>query len=359
MKIGTLWIGVLAIGFAGAIPAGAVGDAWAEAESLSGTVTDRHTGIPLAQIWIFISEKSNSRDQIRDSALTGPDGSYRFDGLHAITEIAFGYHILAKRELYKTYASKLIQVQSGEAKIHDVGLGKIIALRITVMDSASPGTPLAGAHIGMMYGRISAGYHFEPGYNALTGETDSMGHFRFKELRPGGTGLTLALKGYQTRYLRDSLEGKAFEESLTVYLSKEAEPAMTKTLLGVKRTASGKIVHGEQVHFTCPAPEGDYLLYDVLWKNPNPVADTGQFHLEAIPEGCSAGVLRTRSDSASVTLTGAETRVDFTIKNPPGLLSVTKLLPERAGPAVRKGLKTHTLLGRRKPVSPAAPGSGL
>ncbi|GEM_PF-5252255 len=197
-------------------------------------------------------------------------------------------------------------------------------------------------------------------------EADAAGRFRLGGVKPGGLGLTTAYPGYRTRYLRDSADGKAFEESLTVVLTKEA-PAVSKTLIGIKKTVSGKVVSGEQVHFSCGIPEGEFLLYDAAWKDVgSPVVDSGRFTIKGIPEGCQGGILRTASDSASVVLTGSETRVAFMIRDKQVSLSVEGRRDsgshrKRSSTAVARngfiqGKKAYNMLGRRSP-SQAAPTS--
>jgi hypothetical protein len=326
---------------------------------LSGTVKDRHTGAPLTGAWVFLNEKSTNKPPTFDSALTGADGGYRFTGLQPIAESAFGYIVRVKKSRYGISVSSLIQLQSGEEKIHDVELEKIVSLTVTVSDSAGAGAPLTGAHVGLKLDYKARADLFEPGYNVLTGETDSSGRVRFEGAWPGGMDLTVAFKGYRTRYLRDSLEGRVFEESLTVSLVKEA-PTVSKTIIGTKKTVSGKIIRGEQVHFMCAVPEGKFILYDAAWKDLRPpAADSGLFTIEGIPEGCAAGMLRTRYDSASAVLTGTETRLIFTIKDPPVNAALRKPPSERRfSQGVRVGLGVYTLTGRRMPAETGTAGAG-
>src|SRR4051812_37293906 len=75
------------------------------AESLSGIVKDKNTGAPLSGVTVILGEKSNGDKPIIDTVLTGADGIYRFDGLHAITEIGFGFNLYFRLERYAVYVT--------------------------------------------------------------------------------------------------------------------------------------------------------------------------------------------------------------------------------------------------------------
>jgi 5-hydroxyisourate hydrolase-like protein (transthyretin family) len=319
--------------------------------ALSGLILDRHTGEPLAGAWVRLSEKSGNKQPAFDSIETGADGAFRFAGLQPIAEIAFGYHLRVLQERYGVHVSGLIQLQSGEDKKIDIRLEKIQGLVVRVVDSAG-GEPLAGARIALRRPRAANPGLFEPGFNVFTALSDSLGWAVFEGLWPGAAELTAARAGYRTRYLRDSLEGIAFRESVTVVLSGQAVPG-GKTIVGIKRTVSGAVVRGEQVHFTCVAAADTFLLYDLTWKEPVPAGqDSGRFVIEGIPEGCAGGTLRTRNDSVQVVLTGTETKPNFTIQDPPRPLALQGPPSARPdGPAIRRGLEAYTATGRKKSVS--------
>jgi carboxypeptidase family protein len=284
--------------------------------ALSGIVLDRHTGEPLAGARVHLSEKSGSKQPAIDSIVTGSDGAYRFEGLQPIVEIGFGYHLRALRENYAVHVSGLTQLQSGGEGKMDIRLEKIQSLAVKVVDSAG-GKPLAGAHLALRLLLPASPGLLASGFNVFTALSDSLGRAEFAGLPPGALEITAAGAGYRTGYLRDSLEGIAFRESVTVVLSGHAGSG-GKTIIGSKRTVSGAIVRGEQVHFTCAAAAGSYLLYDLSWKEPIPPGqDSARFVIEGIPEGCAKGTLWTRNDSGQAVLTGTETKLDFTIKDPP------------------------------------------
>jgi hypothetical protein len=326
------------------------------AESLSGIAKDKNTGALLAGVTVILGEKSDSDKPIIDTVLTGADGSYRFDGLHAITEVGFGFYLHCRLERYAVHVTDLIQIQPGQARQVDIELAKVVSLTVTVRNAS--GAPLPGTHVALNQKALTAqpGF-FELGYNVLTGETDSRGELRLGGLAPGGLGLTLALPGYRTIYLRDSAEGRAFEESLSVVLPTE-DPALSKTIIGIKRTVSGKITGGEQVHFLCGDSDAAYILYDTVWKEVGSAAvDSGRFNIEGIPRTCQGGLLRTTTDSATVALTGNETRLTFTIREKPRILSVREGVASKTrsdlsatrmdGVELRRGTKAFTVLGRR------------
>lgn len=333
---------------------------------LSGIVQDMHTGEPLAGARVHLSEKSTSKQPTFDSVVTGPDGAYRFEGLQPITEIAFGYHLRVLRENYAVRVSGLTQLQSGEEKKTDIQLEKIQGLVVKVVDS-SAGGPLVGARLALRLILPSYPGLFSSGFNVFTALSDSLGMAVFEGLPPGALEITAARDGYRTGYLRDSLEGIAFRESVTVVLSGQAASG-GKTIIGSKRTVSGAVVPGEQVHFTCAAGAGSYLLYDLSWKDPVPAGqDSGRFVIEGIPDECAGGTLWTRADSAQAVLTGEETKLDFTIKDPPRPMGLRELLRARAPrQAVRRGLEAYTVTGRRidnegnrgKPVMEKIPAEG-
>jgi hypothetical protein len=299
-----------------------------------GVVADAVTGSPIAGAKVDIIEvKTDNPLPLRDSLVTGLDGSFRFVGLTANT-ILGGYVIQARCDRYWITQTDPMRLAAGEKKRVDLEPRKKIALTVTVRDSAGASSPLRGAHVLV-----------EPteGNEARRAKvTDSLGRSGFGDLSQGAVGLTLALEGYRTRYLRNALSGMIWDESVAVSLEKLPQ-GVAKSIRGSLSDLVGKPLGGVQVFFKFDAPEGRPILFGTSGQD-------GGFAITGIPAEITAGTLFVdggRSFSA-VSLTKTETEAAFSV-DVPGALGVIGHR-ETGAPTMRARpwYLDFSLLGRRK-----------
>jgi hypothetical protein len=300
-----------------------------------GLVKDEASGLPIAGAKVnLIEAKTFNPVPIRDSMVTGADGSFRFTGLSSITQKGFGYVFQVRCERYWVATTDLVQVAAGEMKHFDLACRKQITLTVSVRDSSGAPASFRGAHVALE----TLTQRDLPG----TAEADSSGRTAFAERMPGVYGATVSMEGYRTRYLRDTLDGAAWDESLSVALEK-LPAGSGKSIRGLAKNDAGDPLNGFTVFFAYDAPDGRSLLYGKS-------GPAGSFGIGGIPDACGSGALfadRER-DSTVVTLAGAETEVVF---HPyiPGVLDVAH--PRNPGaPAMRARpwYLDFSLSGRKK-----------
>jgi hypothetical protein len=268
--------------------------------------------------------------------MSGADGSYSFTGLAPITEAGLGYLIHSKTPRYLYSGSDLVQVQPGEIKRLDIRLRKSLTVVVEVREKGGTMGPLSAARVAI----IPA----ERQYPSNNGIADPQGRVIFKESAPGAIQWTVALDGFRTRVIKDTLTGIEWDDTLRVEMEKEGG-AGSKTLKGTVKTVSGIGVEGAKIYFTCPALEGLAAFWQITEKD-------GVFLFPGIPVECATGVLWNQSsiDSSTVSLGGSVTVKDIVIQNE-GTLGIRRspetrvLTPSGSGwPSVR-GL--IDILGRR------------
>jgi hypothetical protein len=328
-----------------AILAGAVGAAQAaqaaergssgDTTGIYGLVKDYATGLPIAGAMVkLVGAKSLTPIPVGDSMVTGPDGSFRFIGLAPLTEKGFGYVFQVRADRYWVLTTDLVNVSAGEMKRSDLACRKQIDLKVSIRDSSGASSSFRGAHIVLE----SMAQHDLP----ETAEADSSGQSEFGERTPGVYGVTVSMEGYRTRYLRDTLGGSVWDESLSVALEK-LPAGSGKSIRGLAKNESGAPLNGFTVFFAYDAPEGRPLLYGESGLD-------GSFGIDGIPDACGSGTLFTirERDSTVVTLTGAETGLTF---HPyiPGVLEVQReRKPGAPVMRLRPWYLDYTLQGRKK-----------
>jgi hypothetical protein len=303
MKTGALWIAALAVVaycFQGRVFAGPR-SASDTSGGISGIVTDMATGQPVAGATIYLNAKTNSDFPFQKMKMSGADGSYSFTGLAPITEAGLGYLIHSKTPRYLYAGSDLVHVQPGEIKRLDIRLRKSLTVVVEVREKGGTMAPLSAAKVAI----ITAGDR----YPSNNGIADLQGRVIFKESTPGVVQWTVALDGFRTRVIKDTLTGIEWDDTLRVEMEKEGG-AGPKTLKGTFKTVSGIGMEGTKIYFTCHALEGLAAFWQITEKD-------GVFLFPGIPVECATGVLwyRSSTDSSTVSLGGSVTVKDIVIQD--------------------------------------------
>lgn len=309
--------------------------------SVSGIVTDLFTGKPVAGAMVTLEEaKTQSRNRHIDSVLSDAQGAYRFDGVPAVTELGFGYVLLARFPRYNLGVTDLFNVQPKEALTKNVGMAKIMNLAVSVKEKGSD-RPLPKAQVSLQ----SSGN----GSSLFYDKTDTAGSLVFKSVALGEARITVALNGYRTAFVRKIVSGFAWDESVSVAL--EAIPAgESKSIQGVPRASGNSGLAGIPVFFRAAVADGSPLVFGYSLGD-------GSFAIEGIPGACASGDLFSPyGDSLALTLTGAVTQVAFSVGHPPIAEANT---PLRAGALKRPPtgwFRGYNLLGRRARWNPGPTG---
>ncbi len=302
------------------------------AGEISGRALDKSTGLPISNIWILIKEvKTSNPKPVDDSIMTDAQGNYRFAGLNPVLDPGTGYILLALRTPYWVYQSGLLNLTQTEKKQVTITLEKRLSCFIKVTDSTSNSSPLLGAHLTLQLAGSSSGLQ--------GGVTDAEGGFSFLELKVGRFKLTVAMPGYRTQVLSDSLKGIAWTDSFHVQLEKDSS-WLFKTINGNAKTGSGIPTNRLQFFFTCSS--GDPL--SSLWAITNM---DGHFEIVGIPEACTTGLLSRFNLSDALTLTNTVTNVDLIVNDPTPLALNRKINKSVQKRELISSRNSFSLLGRK------------
>lgn len=284
--------------------------------SISGKVLDGTTSKPLRDAWVQLGAKAGSPVPVPVSAMTDSNGNFFFSGLPPILDKGFGYILLARKDGYTGKATELLSLQEGESKSLDIVLRRILSMPVRVVETGAPDRPLAGAFISI----LSPGQQLP----SNTESTDSSGRFRFADMYAGDVGITVFKPGYRTRVFKKPLDGRTWEDSVTVAMVRD-EPVTSRSLHGQVTTPLG-LPASLRLFFTCAASDGPAWLYIQSGID-------GSYMLGGIPGECQTGYVHIDGQArVQATLDGPDTRLDLIgapIKVPMSIIGKDARHPDR------------------------------
>jgi hypothetical protein len=252
----------------------------------------------------------------------------------ATTEESDGYELMANPDRYETAWAFRIRLAEGEKKRLDFACMRIFNLTVSVHDSDGASAPLRGAHVVLdrMRGIVTTDL----------GEADSLGKIGFVGMRLGPVGLTVALEGYRTRYLKVALDGSKWQESLSVSL--ERAPGWEgRRVRGTLKNQYGDPWIDREIWFSCVTPDARPVLFAMT-------GEGGEYTISGIPEECFSGALHPFSgrDSLMISHLNRETEAYYIQKGTSILEDARQRKPGIKEAGVRVWYLDYTASGRKK-----------
>jgi hypothetical protein len=247
-----------------------------------------------------------------DTVVTGNNGSFKFTGLAASTQ-ASPYSLLVSKPEYTNAASPNIVVANNTADTVNVSLVKIAKGVMSIFVGLdSTGNPaLSGADV--------AASLTAPSGEIYTGTTDAKGWVTFASVVAGTYSVSANLSGYVSKVATRTVAANE-KDTGYIYLAR-ATAQNSKALSGLVRDAAGKAVAGAKVIFEGSGANGIVLS--------STSSATGDYAFSGIPNSVNGGTVTVESAgfadfSANVTLTGAASFLNITLKVPTSINAIAK-----------------------------------
>ncbi|HKP96552.1 MAG TPA: carboxypeptidase-like regulatory domain-containing protein [Fibrobacteria bacterium] len=277
-----------------------------------GKVTDAGTKEAINGADVILRRRTASPTGVQtwtniDTVQSGGDGAFKFENLAASTAIN-PYSLLVSKADYNNATSGNIVVGNNQTDTANVALTKVAKGSMSIfvgLDSAT-NPALAGAAV--------AATLTAPSGEVYTGTTDAKGWVTFPSVIAGAYSVSANLDGYVSKVAARTVTANE-KDTGYVYLAR-ATAQNSKSLSGLVRDADGKAVQGAKVIFEGNGANGIVLAATS--------SATGDYAFRGIPTNVNGGTVTVQMNgfaefTAAVTLTGAASFLNVTLKKPVSL----------------------------------------
>lgn len=271
-----------------------------------GHVTDAASkeAIPGATIILRKRTTNGNAWQNLDTIQSGGDGSFKFSDLAPSTQ-AIPYSLLVSKTDYTDAASGNIVVANTRTDTVDVALTKVAkgSMSIFVGLDSTGNREIVGATVAATSTAASG--------EIYTGITDAKGWVTFASVIAGSYSVAANQDGFVSKATARTVTANEKDTGF-IYLAR-ATAQNSKSLSGLVRDAGGKAVVGSKVLLELNGANGITVA--------TTTSATGDYSFNGIPANAAGGTVTVQKDgfsefSAPVTLTGAATFLNVTLKVP-------------------------------------------